>query len=186
METPLTPEQAALALKEAGKTEKRSAAIYRYQRAAPYLLMWGIIWIVGYGGSDLAPRFAGWLWIGLLLIALGVSMTIGRHADPVHLGPRANWRYSIAFVAIWCFFGATYAVMGPVSPLQQGAFPPLVVALGYVLTGLWVGPRFVMAGVVVAALTLGGFFYLPQHFLLWEGFVGGGALILAGLWFRRV
>jgi hypothetical protein len=38
----------------------------------------------------------------------------------------------------------------------------------------------------VAGLTLGGFFYLPQHFLVWEGFVGGGALILAGLWFRRV
>jgi hypothetical protein len=61
-----------------------------------------------------------------------------------------------------------------------------VVALAYVLTGLWSGLRFVVAGVAVAVLTLGGFFYLPQHFLLWEGFVGGGALILAGIWFRRV
>ena len=188
METPstLTPEQAALVLKEAGTTEKRSAEVYRYQRAAPHLLLWGIIWIAGYGGSDLLPRYAGWLWLGLLVIAMGVSMAIGRCADAARLGPRVNWRYSATFVAIWCFFGATYSVLGPVNHLQQGAFPPLVVALAYVLVGLWSGLRFLAAGLIVAALTLGGFFYLPQHFLLWEGFVGGGALILAGFWFRRV
>ncbi|HEX4271017.1 MAG TPA: hypothetical protein VHZ32_06505 [Rhizomicrobium sp.] len=185
-QTALTPQQAAQALKDAGATEKRSAEVYRYQRAAPYLLLWGIIWIVGYGGSDLLPRFAGRLWFGLLMIAMGASMAIGRRASAAQPGPRANWRYSIAFTAIWCFFGATYSVMGPINHLQQGAFPPLVVALAYVLTGLWSGLRFVVAGMAVAALTLGGFFYLPQHFLLWEGLIGGGALILAGIWFRRV
>jgi hypothetical protein len=164
METPVTinAQQAAQALKEVGAAERRSAEVYLYQRSAPYLLMWGAIWIAGHGGTDLWPRYAGWLWAALLLTAMVISTVIGRHG------------------------GATYAVMGPVNHLQQGAFPPLVVALAYVLTGLWSGPRFVLAGVAVAALTLGGFFYLPQHFLLWEGFVGGGALILAGLWFRRV
>jgi hypothetical protein len=124
--------------------------------------------------------------MGLLLTALVISTLIGRQAEARRHGARGDWRYPLAFLCIWAFFGATYAVMGPVNHLQQGAFPPLVVALGYVLTGLWAGQRFVVAGVLVGALTLGGFFYLPQHFLLWEGFVGGGALILAGLWFRRV
>jgi hypothetical protein len=44
----------------------------------------------------------------------------------------------------------------------------------------------VLAGVVVAALTLIGFFGLPQYFLLWMAVVGGGALILGGFWLRSV
>ena len=31
-----------------------------------------------------------------------------------------------------------------------------------------------------------GYFYLPEHFLLLVAFVGGGGMILAGIWFRRV
>jgi hypothetical protein len=48
------------------------------------------------------------------------------------------------------------------------------------------GTRYVVSGIAVAALTLAGFFLLKQHFLLWMAAVGGGAMILAGLWLRRV
>jgi len=187
MEPPvISPEQAADALKLADAAELRSARAYTYQRFAPYLFLWGVIWVVGYGATDLLPRLAGSIWIGLLLVALAVSMAIGRSAAPDRLGPKSNWRTALSFTAVWAFFASTYAVMAPVSGMQQGAFPPLVVAFLYILVGLWTGLRLAIAGLAVGALTLGGFFYLPQHFLLWEGFVGGGALILAGLWFRRV
>jgi hypothetical protein len=178
--------QAASALKDATDTERRSSALYRYQRAAPYFFLWGGIWLAGYGASDLWPRQAGLVWIGLLVLALAISMMIGRAADSARQVTRSNWRYAVSYAAIWSFFGATYAVMGPVHPIQQAAFPPLVVSLVYVLTGLWSAPRFIAAGLVLAALTLGGFFWLPQHFLLWEGACGGAALLLAGFWFRRV
>jgi hypothetical protein len=184
--TKISPEQAAEALQQAAAAEKRSSQAYMYQRFAPYLFLWGAIWIVGYGATDLAPRWSGWTWIGLILVALAISMAIGRNADPARLGPRSNWRYALFFTAAWAFFASTYAIMAPVSGMQQGAFPPLVVAFLYILLGLWTGPRLAIAGLAVGALTLGGFFYLPQHFLLWEAFVGGGALILAGIWFRRV
>ena len=187
METPaVSPEQAADALKQADAAEKRSAQAYRYQRFAPYLFLWGAIWVIGYGASDLLPHWSGWVWLGLISVALAVSIAIGRSAEPDRLGSQSNWRYSLCFAAIWAFFASTYAVMVPVSRMQQGAFPPLVVAFVYTLLGLWAGPRLVIAGLMVGVLTLGGFFYLPQHFMLWEAFVGGGALILAGFWFRRV
>jgi hypothetical protein len=179
----ISPEQAADALKEAVAAERRSAQAYIYQRFAPGLFLWGIIWIVGYGATDLVPRVAGWIWMGLVLAALVISMAIGRSVPSDR--PQNNWRYVMFFAAVWAFFASTYAVMGA-RGAQQGAFPPLVVALAYILIGLWSGPRLVIAGLAVGALTLGGFFWLPQHFLLWEGFVGGGALILAGVWFRRV
>lgn len=184
--TMLSPLQAADALKQADAAEKRSAQAYVYQRFAPYLFLWGVIWVIGYGATDLRPRLAGWIWIGLVLVALAISMAIGRSAVSSRQGVKSSWRYAVFFAAVWAFFAATYAVMAPVSGMQQGAFPPLVVALLYILLGLWSGPRLVIAGLAVGALTLGGYFYLPQHFLLWEGFVGGGALILAGAWFRRI
>lgn len=182
----ISAEQAADALKQADAAEKRSAQAYMYQRCAPYLFLWGVIWILGYGATDFWPRYAGWIWMSLVLAALAISMAIGRAAAPDRLGPKSNWRYALLFTAVWAFFASTYAVMAPVSGMQQGAFPPLVVAFLYIAVGLWSGPRLVTAGLVVGALTLGGYFYLPQHFLLWEGLVGGGALILAGFWFRRV
>jgi hypothetical protein len=43
----------------------------------------------------------------------------------------------------------------------------------------------VVAGVLVAALTLAGFFLLKDNFFLWMAGVGGGSLILAGYWFRQ-
>lgn len=185
METPaISPQQAADALKQADAAEKRSAQAYRYQRFAPYLFLWGVIWVVGYGASDLIPHWSGWVWLGLILVALAVSIAIGHGA--ISSRPKNSWHYVLFFTTVWAFFASTYAVMGPLRGVQQGAFPPLVVAFLYILLGLWTGSRLVIAGLAVGVLTLGGFFYLPQHFLLWEGFVGGGALILAGLWFRRV
>jgi hypothetical protein len=184
--TVISPLKAADALKQAAAAEKRSAQAYRYQRFAPYLFLWGVIWVIGYGGSDLRPRIAGWLWLGLVVVALAASILIARAFADGRADARIRWRTAAFFVAVWAFFAATYAVMHPTTALQQGAFPPLVVAFAYAVLGLWTGPRLIIAGVALAALTLGGFFYLPQHFLLWEGFVGGGALILAGLWFRRV
>ena len=77
-------------------------------------------------------------------------------------------------------------VMQPGNPLAQGAFVPLLVAMFYCLMGLWRGVRLLITGIVVAALTLIGFFYLPEYFMLWMAAVGGGSLILLGLWLRKV
>jgi len=51
--------------------------------------------------------------------------------------------------------------------------------------GLWFGFRYIVAGLLVATLTLTGFFVLRSHFSLWMASVGGSALILTGLWLRK-
>lgn len=181
----ISPEQAAGALKDLAATERRSAESYRYQRFSPYLFLWGTVWLIGYSVTELRPHYAGLTWMGLVIAALVVSMFINR-ATPSRSDARSSWRVGVFFFLVWIFLAATYAVLGPVSGAQQGAFPPLLMAFVYMVLGLWMGCRLVIAGAIVAALTLGGFFWLQQYFLLWEGFVGGAALILAGLWFRKV
>jgi hypothetical protein len=53
--------------------------------------------------------------------------------------------------------------------------------------GLWVGLRYFVVGVLVMALALFGFYMIHGDLLLlWMAFLGGGALILSGFWFRTV
>jgi len=133
------------------------------------------------------------LWAVLMIGAVIAAMLIGRAQQRAAGGNPGNaeaerfgWRYPAAMFLFFCFIGAVYTVMRPVSYAAQAAFVPLVVACVYAIMGLWIGWRFGVAGIVLAALTLGGFFYLPHHFLIWQGIAGGGALILAGFWFRKV
>ena len=177
----LSPQDAAQALRDVERTESRSKILRGYQGGAPHFLMWAALWAVGYGLSYLAPARAGTIWIVVLAIGAvaGVAVLLrGKGAAPA-------WRYAAAFATLAAFSVATLAVLPPTRGPQVAAFVPLVVAMAYVLAGLWWGVRFIVTGVVLALLTLGGYFLLREYFLLWMAVVGSGALLLAGLWLRR-
>jgi hypothetical protein len=183
----LSPEQARDALRDAERTTKRSATAYGYEASAPYLILWGVIWLIAYGASDLAPRVIGqWAWPVLGTLGWVVSLVIGiRRKWTSAAGMWLRWLG--IFLAYAIFVVGVSAIMHPTSDAQAGAFVPMVVALTYALIGLFFNaPRLTVAGAVIAALTLGGYFYLPSHFMLWMAVVGGGALILAGVWMRQV
>ena len=127
----------------------------------------------------------------LSFIGFLCSMAIGRackRQDDLPSGAKrySGVRYIAAWLAIAVFIFATFSIFGRATPQQQAAFAPLVVALIYSVFGIWKGPRFLVTGIAVAALTLGGYFLLHEHFILWMAGVGGGALVLAGLWLRTI
>jgi hypothetical protein len=191
----LTPSQAADSLKEIQKTGQRSAHVYGYERSSPYFIVWGVIWMIGYSGSYLLPHLTGnhrsisTLWAVLTVIGMAVCYAVGRSqrsASSAVRVPGFGWRMMATFVVIYLFVAGTFLIMRPVAPLASAAFAPLLVSLFYGLMGVWRGLRFAIAGAVVAALTLAGFFFLREYFLLWMAVVGGGSLVLAGLWLRSV
>lgn len=177
----LTPQDADAALRDIEAAQARSSTLHEYQRAAPNFLIWGVIWAVGYGLSDALPRHAGAIWAVLVPIGVAAGFVAARGERPM-----LAWRYGAVALAMLVFFAATFFVMAPVGGKQIAAFIPLFVALAYVLCGVFRGPRYAVAGIVVAAATLVGFVWLQQHFFLWMAVVGGGALMLAGFWLRRV
>ena len=177
----LSSQDAAYALHEIEQAEARSAALADYQHAAPHFLIWGVLWIIGYTLSDYLPAHMGTIWAVIVPIGLAAGFATAGRA-----GRGLGWRYGAAAAAIFAFFAATFLVMGPVGHRQVAAFIPLFVALAYVLRGIRSGPRHAVTGTLVATLTLLGFFLVKEHFFLWMAAVGGGALILAGVWLRRV
>ncbi len=177
----LSSQDAAAALRDIEQAEARSATLSDYRHAAPHFLIWGTLWLVGYSLNAFLPAHMSAVWAVLVpigIVAGFAAMRTGRRG--------LGWRYGAAVAAVLAFFLAVFVVMGPVSERQVAAFIPLFVALAYVLRGIWGGSRYVVAGVLVATLTLLGFFLLREHFFLWMAGVGGGSLILAGIWLRQV
>ena len=182
---PITRDEAAGALNDITQTERRSGEIYGYSKAAPHLILWGVIWVAGYSLSWTHPEWT-LTWPVLTVIGCIGSFWTASHGRRDSDRP-SDWRFLATFVAIFLFIAALFAVMPPRTNAQAGAFFPILVALLYSLVGIWArGLRMIVTGVALAALTLVGFFYLPQYFLLWMAVVGGGGLILGGLWLRSV
>ncbi|HKU63712.1 MAG TPA: hypothetical protein VJQ06_01515 [Rhizomicrobium sp.] len=181
----LSAEQAAQALKEAAAAERRSANAYHYDQSAPYCFLWGIVWLLGYGAQALFPPgpWLGWWWMGLSMTGAVVSTVIGRRQNVRR--PGKSWRTGVLFGIIWLFTIALFAVLHPKNPLQIGAYFPLLFAAIYAALGLWMGLRYILVGVFMAVSTLGAYFYMREYFFHWMALVGGGSLLLTGLWMRR-
>jgi hypothetical protein len=193
----LSPGQAAESLREIERTGRRSAEAHEYAASSPQFILWGLIWMAGYAGSYLLPHYGfvgaiNWLWLGLVVIGIAASNMLGRRRYR-HLSPQARakgkaigLRWGMTMLVFYAFLLAVFAVMRPRNPVVCAAFIPLLIAAIYAVVGIWWGLRFLYAGIAVGALTLIGWFWLPQYFLLWMAVVGGGSLILVGFWLKKV
>ena len=179
----LSRADASAALQDVAAAEARSSTLRGYQSASPHLIIWGVAWAFAYTVSDLAPHWTNIGWLGIVAIATTGDILAARADRKNEDGMGAFVGAIFGIIAI--FTAGTLAVMAPHDPRQVGAFIPLVVAGAYAIMGLFDGPRLLILGGALAALTLFGFFALPAHFLLWMAAVSGGSLILGGLWLRR-
>ena len=182
----LTNSNAAQSLDEIQRAQRRSAVAYGYQKASPHLILWGFIWAVGYSATYFRPQANAAVWLVLVPLGVATDFWIGRRKTAE--GPRAHgWRFSASILAVFLFFVALFTIMPPRSGSQVGAIIPIFFSLCYAIGGIWKrGLRFVLLGLAVAVLTVTGYFWLAPYFLLWMAAVGGGALILGGLWLRRI
>src|ERR1700761_4513912 len=151
----LTPGEAAESLKEIQHTQTRSASARGYANTSPFLILWGVIWMIAYSVTDLAPRYANGSWALLTVAGFLASWWIGRsralEGNPhPGLNRHAGLRFFAMFFAIGLFVSATYAIFGHASTQQQAAFCPLIVALAYIIIGIWRGLRLAVTGVAIA------------------------------------
>jgi hypothetical protein len=183
----ITRDEAAQALGEIEGAAGRVRRFGLYADAAPYFMLWGGIWLV----ADIATQFAPRAWLiwpvlslaGVVIAtALGVAQQKGRAGSRVieRWRPLATWLTVIAFIVTLGF------VLRPWSWRQGHSVFGLVFGFIYLVTGFWIGRRLVILGVALIALTLLGYYAVHAWYPLFMGVVGGGALILGGLWLRSI
>ncbi len=178
----LAPQDAIDALRVVDETDATSRTLHGYNIAAPHMILWGCAYAAGYFYGFLRPEHAGAAWLVLVPLATIGDVMIGGGSNR-----GANWQVFAGLLATFlAFVMATATIMQPQDPRQMAAFVPLLVACCYIVLGIGAGRRLVFTGIALFVLTLLGFFAFPAIFLLWMAVVGGGGLILGGLWLRRV
>lgn len=180
----LSPEQAQDALRDITRTERRSFSAYGYKSAAPQLILWGLMWLAGYGGTYLFPPATNWIWLGVVIVGSTGSTLIGMRTKPKG-AVKFSWRIFFTWLSVLAAIASVLAIFAPFNGMQVGSLFPLFIGWAYVVIGIWMGGRFSILGLAVVALTLFGYFHFsPESFVLWMAFFGSAILIGTGLWLR--
>jgi hypothetical protein len=177
--------EAASALTDIESATRRSGLLKGYHVAGPILMVWGVVWALGYTGMGLLPP-ERWGWIWLVLDGVGVVSTIllsrsGKGAARTGQG----WKITAGVLAILAFYAATLTLFQPTSIDATIAYPGVVTGLVYAGIGIAFAPRYLWIGAAVFAASLVGYFFFQPWLTYWMAAVGGGGLFVAGLWLRR-
>lgn len=175
-------EDASATLRLIDAATTRSATLRGYQSAAPHLILWGGVYAAAYGAAYFRPDLSSLVWFAFVPAGVMGDVLISRRDRS-----NVNWGlFAGLFFTLFAFISATAAIMRPHDSNQMAAFIPLIVAAAYVVLGIAFGRRLAFIGTALGVLTLVGFFALPSIFMLWMAAVGGGALMIGGLWLRRI
>jgi hypothetical protein len=188
----LSRKDASAALDEIDAAERRARQNISYREASPFLILWGVVWLLANTATDLLPGYGHLAWpvgslvgtlLSLVLVVLQLKRMASRHEHTSAQRRRARRRALMIGITLLSFFVAMHVVLGTLTGRQYNAFISLFWAFAYMAAGTWLGVRIFVIGLAVAILA--GYLFIQQYFLLWMAIVGGGSLLLAGFWLRR-
>ena len=153
-----------------------------------FLIIWGIVWLLGFLGSQfLSPVITGYAWAvldtlgGILSAVYGIRMGRGlRNSSPFLSGKRIGIFWLLNF--IYCI--AVVAVSWPTGGKQMAMYIILFVMIGWIAMSLLLSFASIWPGLIITVLALVGFFLLPGIFYMWMAVLGGGGMIALGLYIR--
>lgn len=175
-------EEAARALREIAEIKARAAGFQDYQAESGQLLVWGVAYFIGFALCAVLPGYVLGVWCAVVAVALLVGSGIARHTNPDI--PGIAWRYLALIGSIILLCVLINVVMWPLTPEQGSMLAPLFIATLYILRGVQLRPRYLIIGLILAALSMTGFLWLTTWFWWWMAFACGGTLLLSGLWLR--
>lgn len=187
----VTREEAAEALQTIGRAGEKIGQLKGYHHAAPHLIAWGLVWVVANTVTDLAPQYANLAWMTTIPLAVICNFVFGylttravKRAGSTETQARFSGRFVLLGLVFFVFFVSLFTIMKPENDKDVSAVISMFFPFVYMGAGLWLGWRLFAIGAVTVALIMGGYLWLPEHFFLWMGLAGGGALIAGGLWLR--
>jgi hypothetical protein len=180
-------EDAAQALKDAANAAGRSQRLHGYRGASGFLILWGLIWIVMDVGFYIGPTVGDWLSLAGDLVGVAGSIALGvrlRRAGPGAYPVRSVAGALLIAGAIGLYVMAMSVISPPQDAGQAQAMAGVSVGCAYMVLGAVQGLRLAAVGFAMVALTLIGWVFAREYFMLWSAVAGGGGLVLGGLWLR--
>ena len=182
----ISKDEAARALAEIETAGGAVRRVQGYAKASPYLIVWGVAWACADAVWQFEPSFrAGWIIAtslgGLATANLGFAQSRAAGADRARA-----WRELASWLAVIACIASVLVIVPPTRGNQVHTVIALVFGYVYMVAGLWMGLRLFVLGAALVALTFVGFYELGRWYPLYMGLVGGGALVLGGLWLRKL
>jgi hypothetical protein len=181
----ISKSEAASALTDIESAARRSGLLKGYHYASPILMIWGVIWAIGYSAMGvLEPQLWGVVWLVLDVVGVVSTMLLAKRGKGTARTSQ-SWKILAGVFAILIFYGGTFALFRPDSTDAAIAYPGMVTGLVYAGIGIAFAPRYLWIGAALFAASLVGFFYFQPWLAFWMAAAGGGALFVSGLWLRR-
>lgn len=180
----LTPDEARESLKAVEQASALSSEAFGARGGAVFLIIWGIVALIGFMGSQFLSSAVGrdGIWIGLLIMANTASAIVSqRHAARVRSRPGA--RIAFLSMAVFAYTLVGLLIAQPLDWQKTTLLVSLVVMFLYLAIGLWLEVRqLILLGVVGTVVALFGYLFLPGWFGLWMAVALGGGFITLGTW----
>jgi hypothetical protein len=152
------------------------------------LIITGIVWLVGFTATQfLIGPIVVLIWIGISILGSALATILGiqagrrvRSASSAVTGKRI----ALFWVFLVLFAIAALAVARPTDGKQLTMLIILFGMIGQMGMGLLLSFSATWWTVPVVALALAGYFLVSAWFYLWMALLGGGVMIVLGLYIR--
>jgi hypothetical protein len=184
----ISPNEAEEALANIQRMTQKTRHSIASGGAYIFLIVTGIIWLVGFLTTQfLTGEIVGYIWTGISILGIGLSVLLGIRMAPRVRGPSTTVAAKRAgiFWLLLVFYGiATIAIAKPTDGKQITMFIILFIMIGQLAMGLLLSFSSSWWALPITALALIGYFLLPDFFYLWMAVLGGGGMIILGLYIR--
>ena len=183
----ISPTEAEEALAAIQEMEQKTRHAIASSGTTITLIVTGIVWLIGFVCTQFLPEISGYVWTGLSILGsiLGVvwGFRTGKRVRSPAFSATAK-RASIFWLLLVFYCIAAIAIARPTDGRQVTAFIILFIMIGQLSMGLLISFSTVWWALPITALALIGYFLLPGIFYLWMGVLGGGGMIVLGLYIR--
>ncbi len=194
-----TPQEARARLAEIDAIVSHTRKQIGHGIAAPLLILWGCIWLVGYSISQFQPHWVPIFWPTLGIGGGLASALVGwrretptRDRSDTTLG--LVWLILAGYAVLWIAIFIPPGIPGEMSQTEFGQIYNRKIAIylatvpmfAYMVAGLWLGRFLTWLGLTVTLVVALSYFLLTEWSLLITGVVGGSTLILSGVFIRKL
>ena len=183
----ITPDEARIALHDIEQGTAKARTIYNGW--AYYLLLWGLVWTIGFLATQVQIHLVGWIWgtmVGIGMVGSGVLGFLQSRRTRVVPGTRSAYISS----RLGIFYGVLYAfailwlIVFPFTAVQIGLFWIMIVAFGSIIAGIWMNERVSIGlGIGMTVMAVLGYFLVPHYFWLWSAVFAGLPLVCVSVYY---
>jgi hypothetical protein len=152
------------------------------------LIITGVVWLIGFMATQFLPYdVVGYIWTGLCVLGTILGYVLGSQRGKRLRSPDASLiikRVGIFWLLLILFGISTIVITRPADGKQAVMLIVLFIMLGQMSMGLIFSFSSVWWTLPITALALIGYFLFPDIYYLWMSILGGGGMIVYGLYIR--